>query len=79
SEQEQTRIFAEQDKNLADIDAENKDVYLIYKFLLSVRQNTLFGYFTSEKVGKEVLNYDPIPDRYDGCVPLADIGNGWTV
>ncbi len=78
SEQEQTRIFAEQDENLADIDAKNKDVYLIYKFLLSVRQNTLFGYFTSQKVGREVLNYDPIPDRYDGCVPLADIGNAWT-
>ena len=50
SEQEQTRIFAEQDKNLADIDAKNKGVYLIYKFLLSVRQNTLFGYFTSERL-----------------------------
>lgn len=78
SQQEQNKIFAEQDRSLGDIDPANKDTYLIYKFLLSVRQNTLFGYFTSEKVGKEVLNYDPIPDRYDGCIPLADIGNAWT-
>ena len=78
SEEAQTKIFDEQEKDLADIDAQNKEIYLIYKFLLSVRQNTLFGYFTSEKVGKEVLNYDPIPDRYDGCVPLSDIGNAWT-
>ena len=79
SEQERNRIFAEQDKNLADIDSADRDVYLIYKFLLSVRENTLFGFFTSEKIGKDVLNYDPIPELYDGCVPLSDIGNAWTV
>lgn len=78
TEREQDRIFAQQDKNLADIEADDKDIYVIYKFLLSVRENTLFGYFTSERVGKEVLNYDPIPETYDGCVPLADIGNAWT-
>jgi hypothetical protein len=30
-------------------------------------------------VGKEVLNYDPVPGHYDGCVPLSDIGNAWTL
>ncbi|MCZ6829877.1 MAG: gluconate 2-dehydrogenase subunit 3 family protein [Gammaproteobacteria bacterium] len=79
STQGQDRIFEQQNNDLAEIDPEERDVYLIYKFLLAVRQNTLRGYFNSEKVGKEVLNYDPVPGRYDGCVPLADIGNAWTL
>jgi hypothetical protein len=78
SDQEQARIFQEQARELAEIDPVDRDVYLTYKFLLSVRQNTLFGYFTSQQVGTEVLNYDPVPRSYDGCVPLSEIGNAWT-
>lgn len=78
SAQEQSSIFEQQNADLTAVEPEDKDTYLIYKFLLSVRQSTLFGYFTSEEVGKEVLNYDPVPGLYDGCVPLSDIGNAWT-
>ena len=40
---------------------------------LRVRELTIVGYFTSETVGKTVLHYDPIPGRYDGCIPLAEV------
>ena len=75
---QQTIIFAEQNLPLSEIHTGNKEQYLIYQFLLFVRSNTLFGYFTSEKIGREVLNFDPIPGIYEGCVPLSDIGNAWT-
>ncbi|WP_299669520.1 gluconate 2-dehydrogenase subunit 3 family protein [uncultured Polaribacter sp.] len=52
------------------------DNYLLYKFLLAVKRYTLFGYFTSEKVGEEILNYDPIPGVYMGCIPIDDVPNG---
>ncbi len=39
----------------------------------------LFGYFSSEEVGKNVLNYDPIPGKFVGCVPLEEIGNAWAL
>jgi len=39
----------------------------------------LFGYFSSEQVGEQVLNYDPIPGKFVGCVPLAEIGNAWSL
>ena len=39
----------------------------------------LFGYFSSETIGKNVLNYDPVPGKFLGCVPLAEIGNAWTL
>ncbi|HET7697612.1 MAG TPA: gluconate 2-dehydrogenase subunit 3 family protein [Vicinamibacterales bacterium] len=44
-----------------------------------LRAMTVLGYFTSEQVGKKVLNYDPIPGVYDGCVPIEQVGRrNWT-
>ena len=37
---------------------------------------TVFGYYTSE-VATEELAYEEIPGRYDGCVPLAEVGRAW--
>ena len=48
-------------------------------FFHLIKELVLLGYFTSEPIGKNVLHYDPIPGRYDGCIPLADVGNvAWT-
>ena len=48
-------------------------------FFHQIKELTLLGYFTSEPVGKNVLHYDPIPGRYDGCIPLSEVGNkSWT-
>ncbi len=57
---------------VADSQIEN---YALYKFLISVKKYTLFGYFTSEKVGEDVLNYDPVPGIHIGCLPIEDIPN----
>lgn len=44
-----------------------------------LRSVTVLGYFTSEKVGKDVLHYDPVPGAYDGCVPIDQVGRrNWT-
>ena len=37
---------------------------------------TVFGYYTSE-VATQELAYEEIPGRYDGCVPLAEVGRAW--
>jgi hypothetical protein len=48
-------------------------------FFHLIKELTLLGYFTSEQVGKKVLHYDPIPGRYDGCIPISEVGNvSWT-
>lgn len=60
-------------ENVTDSQIEN---YALYKFLLSVKRYTLFGYFTSEKVGEEVLNYDPVPGIQIGCLPIEEVPNG---
>jgi gluconate 2-dehydrogenase gamma chain len=44
-----------------------------------IRSATVLGYFTSEQVGRNVLLYDPVPGRYDGCVPIDQVGRrNWT-
>ena len=48
-------------------------------FFHLIKELTLLGYFTAEPVGKNVLHYDPIPGRYEGCIPLSAVGNvSWT-
>ena len=43
-------------------------------FFRLIRSATILGYFTSEQVGRNVLHYDPVPGRYDGCVPIDQVG-----
>jgi hypothetical protein len=47
-------------------------------FYRSLKSMTLWAYFSSEEVGRNILVYDPIPGEYRGCIPLSDVGNSWT-
>lgn len=68
---------AQQDGVLRTIaDAQKAQTPSSFGFLRSM---TVLGYFTSEEIGKQVLNYDPVPGRYDGCVPIDEVGRrNWT-
>ena len=48
-------------------------------FYRSIKSMMLWGYFSSEEIGKNVLSYDPIPGVYKGCIPLSDVGNTWSL
>jgi gluconate 2-dehydrogenase gamma chain len=45
-------------------------------FILMTKELTLLGFFTSQIGATQVLQYDPVPGAYRGCVPLAQAGNG---
>ncbi len=47
-------------------------------FFLDLKQRVLAGYFTSQKVGTEVLAYDPVPGEYLPCAPLQEVTEGKT-
>lgn len=49
-----------------------------HPFFFDLKGATLLGYFTSEEVGENVLNYDPVPGGYNGCMPMEDVPNGRT-
>lgn len=76
---EQDKVKLMQSRSVVGLTGEDKKNFTIYKFLLMVRSLSLLGYFTSEQIGKEVLNFDPIPGGYKACIPLSEIGNAWTI
>ena len=53
--------------------------YYIYSFLNRTRELTIHAYRTSEKIGEEVLSYDPVPGVYQGCIPTEEVGNAWSL
>jgi hypothetical protein len=48
-------------------------------FFRTMKELTLVGYYTSEVGATRELHHAPVPGRYDGCVPLAQIGRTWAV
>lgn len=46
-------------------------------FILMIKELTVTGFFTSERGATEVLQYNPVPGAYHGCVPLAEVGKTW--
>jgi len=52
----------------------NGDPHMIIAF----RDFVKHAFFTSEVGATQVLKYDPVPTRYDGCIPLSDVGAIWS-
>ena len=48
-------------------------------FYRHFKQLAVIGYYASEQIGEHVLNYDPIPGTFEGCVPAETIGNAWSL
>jgi hypothetical protein len=50
-------------------------------FFLALKEICIVGYLTSEVVGTELLAYDPVPQQYQGCIPIdkASGGRQWTL
>jgi gluconate 2-dehydrogenase gamma chain len=47
-------------------------------FFYMTKELTMLGYFTSEVGATQVLQYEPVPGKYKGCIPLSEAGNGKT-
>lgn len=47
-------------------------------FILMMKELTMLGFFTSEVGATQILQYEPVPGAYKGCVPLSEAGNGKT-
>ncbi|WP_276373354.1 gluconate 2-dehydrogenase subunit 3 family protein [Chryseolinea sp. H1M3-3] len=45
-------------------------------FILTLKELTMLGFFTSEPGATQVLQYSPVPGAYKGCIPLSEAGNG---
>jgi hypothetical protein len=47
-------------------------------YFTMIKQLTIWGYFTSEPGMTKALRYNPIPGRYQGCVPYQDGEKAWS-
>lgn len=57
---------------------EQRDYAQPRPFILNMKELTMLGFFTSKPGATEVLQYDPVPGVYRGCIDLSEAGNGKT-
>jgi hypothetical protein len=46
-------------------------------FILTMKELTVVGFFTSEPGATQVLQYVAVPGAYKGCLPLSEVGKTW--
>lgn len=46
-------------------------------FILTFKELTMLGYFTSEVGATQILRYEAVPGMYDGCMPVEEVGRTW--
>lgn len=79
-------VYLDTEKQLAFVKAQNEAAVTAVKadpsqprpFILMAKELTLLGFFTSEPGATQVLQYEPVPGSYKGCIPLSEAGNGKT-
>ncbi|MFT4760851.1 MAG: gluconate 2-dehydrogenase gamma chain [Paraglaciecola sp.] len=65
--------------NALPYDVNNKESNKPTHFFRMVKEMTLSGFFLSEAGATEVLQYEPVPGEYNGCMPLSEIGVAYAV
>ena len=46
-------------------------------FIVKFKELTILGFFSSEAGATQVLQYNPVPGPFKGCVPLSEVGKAW--
>lgn len=59
------------DNMVAESKSSNSDIPHIFDM---VKELTVMGYCASEIGGTQLLNYDPVPGPFQGCVDLSSVG-----
>lgn len=82
SAENQHKIMAALEKSITEVPpsfwGQSIDENAVIPFYSHIKELTLLGYFTSERIGKEELSHLPIPGEYLGCIPLSEVGNNWS-
>ncbi|MFT6215954.1 MAG: hypothetical protein ACJAS3_002355 [Roseivirga sp.] len=59
-------------------EGEKTDDFVEIYFVTTVVDGSFWSYFTSELVGETVMAYDPIPVKYEGCLPYTPGQKSWS-
>jgi len=77
SEEEQYQLLSPLNKFVAKEAKKPRFIEQDKIFFSIMKELTLLGYFTSEVGASEVLQYNPVPSKFNGCVPWEEIGTPW--
>lgn len=61
-----------------EIQARASHAPVVRPFILSMKELTMLGFFSSEVGATQVLQYIAVPGAYHGCISIAEAGNGKT-
>jgi hypothetical protein len=73
--EEQRAVLARIDQEAFAVPPGSREV----PYFRTLKELTLLGYYTSEIGATQELRYVRIPERFEGCVPFAQIGRTWAV
>lgn len=60
--------------------SEDLDIVEAKKSFLEIKQQTIAYYLSTETIGKNFLNYLPVPGEYKSCISLEEAGNkAWAI
>jgi len=54
----------------------SEEEQIVFNALVGLRGTSVWAYRTSEKIGEEVLAYDPIPGAQLGCISVEEATGG---
>jgi len=55
-------------------DTKDENLKAVKDSFLHLKQQTVAYYLSTEEIGKNYLNYLPVPGEYQSCIQLADVG-----
>jgi hypothetical protein len=67
----------EKDKQANDKNTDAAKEQPALLFFPTMKELTVVGYFTSEIGATQVLEYVPVPGRYEGCTPMKEGQKSW--
>lgn len=71
------RMAVLQELNDAAVAAEQPDE--LQGAYLQMKSMVISTFFSSEKIGTEVLAYAPVPGPFKGCIPVEEVGKAWAL
>lgn len=67
-------------KELEQSEEEEEALQAVQAAYLDMKQQTIAYYLSSELIGKQYLNYLPIPGEYEACISLEEAGGkAWAI
>ena len=75
--QQKVNQFYEGENTKVKEDPQYKKKHMSPHYFTMMKQLTLLGYFTSEIGAKQALRYNPVPGRFDACIPYKKGDRAW--